>query len=97
MGHVPYALFMGLLYSKSIVEKKPFLKVLAFVVPILLHGSYNFLLGDNLPEWSAFVVVTEVILETVFMFYMIFFMKKKRNDPAFTSPVFTEETAIKEI
>ena len=97
MGHVPYELLMGLLYSKSVAEKRPVYKVLAFLIPIILHGSYNFLLSEGLPDWTAYVVVTEVILETVFMIYMIFFMKKKRNDPAYTYPVFSQETVSEEI
>ncbi len=97
MGHVPYALAMGLFYSKSIAEKKPAYKILAFVIPILLHGTYNFLLTDGLPDWAAIVVVNEVILETAFMVYMIFFIRKKRNDPKYTRPVFSEETAAEEI
>jgi len=88
MGHVPEQLLMGELYGRSIAEKKPGLKVLAFLLPILIHGSYNFLLTDGLPEWAAFVVVTLVIVETVFMICMIFRIKKKRNDPAYTEPVY---------
>ena len=91
MGHVPYAMLTGQLYGKGIAEKKPVWKILALVFAILLHGSYNFLLGDDLPDWAAFVVVTEVALETIYMIYMIFFIRKKRQDPEYTSPVFTEE------
>ncbi len=91
MGHVPYELLMGQLYGKSIVEKKPVYKVLAFLIPILLHGSYNLMLREWMPEWSAFVVVTEVFLESIYLIYMIFFIRKKRNDPAYTCPVFVSE------
>lgn len=91
MGHVPYAMLTGQLYGKGIAEKKSVWKILALVFAILLHGSYNFLLGDDLPDWAAFVVVTEVALETIYMIYMIFFIRKKRQDPEYTSPVFTEE------
>ena len=97
MGHVPYAMITGYLYGKSIAVKKPWLKFAAFLAAILLHGSYNFLLIDGLPDWSAFVVVTEVFLQTVYMIWMIFFIRKKRNDPEFTRPVFTDETANEEI
>lgn len=91
MGHVPYEMLMGMLYSKSIAEKKPSLKIWAFVIPILVHGSYNFLLTENLPDWASIVVVSEVIIEVIYMIYMIFFIKKKRNNPEYTRPIFTEE------
>jgi len=90
MGHVPYELLMGQLYGKSVAEKKPFCKFLAFFVPILLHGSYNFCLGENLPDWTAFVVVAEVAVLTIYMIRMIFFIKKRRNDPSYTCPIFDE-------
>ena len=88
MGHVPEQLLMGELYGRSIAEKKPGLKVLAFLLPILIHGTYNFLLSDGLPEWTAFAVVGLVLAETIYMICMIFRIKKKRNDTAYTEPVF---------
>ena len=91
MGHVPYALIMGLFYCKSIAENKPVYKILAFLVPILLHGSYNFLLSEGLPDWTAFIVVSEVIIETIFMIYMVFFIRKKRNDETYLCPIFNND------
>ena len=88
MGHVPYAMVMGLFYGKAAAENKPVYKVLAILVPVLLHGTYNFCLTDGMPDITAFIVVTEVLAETVFMIFMIFFIKKKRNDPVYTCPVF---------
>ncbi len=93
MGHVPYAMVTGIFYGKAIAEKKNGWKIPAFVIPILLHGTYNFMLHDNVPDWGAVIVITEVLLETVFMIYMIFFIRKKRRDPEYNRPVFTDQPA----
>ena len=90
MGHVPYELFMGLYYGKGLAENNKGYKILAFVVPILFHGSYNFLLNEYLPDWTGIVVILEVLVEVVFLVYMIFFIRKKRNDPEFTGPIFAD-------
>ena len=90
MGHVPYELFMGLFYGKGLAENNKGCKILAFVVPILFHGSYNLLLKESMPDWSAVVVITEVFIEVIFLVYMIFFIRKKRNDPQYTSPIFAD-------
>ncbi len=90
MGHVPYAMVTGQLYGKGIAEKKKWLGVLGFVIAVLLHGTYNLMLKEDLPDWSAFVVVTETALEFIYMIYMIFFIRKKRNDPEYNRPIFTE-------
>lgn len=88
MGHVPEQLLMGYFYGKGVAEKKGIFKVLAFVVPILLHGTYNFLLSDGLPEWTAFAEIALVACETIYLVYMIFFIRKKRNDPEYNRPIF---------
>ncbi|MBQ6560219.1 MAG: PrsW family intramembrane metalloprotease [Erysipelotrichaceae bacterium] len=89
MGHVPYAMLTGQLYGKGIAEKKKWFGVLGFILSVLLHGTYNFMLKDDLPDWSAFVVVTETALEFIYMICMIFFISKKRNDPDYNRPIFT--------
>ena len=88
MGHVGYGMMMGRLYGKGLKEDKTVYKVLAVLIPILFHGLYNFSLKDGLPDAFAFVVVTETFITTVYLIYSIFFIRKKRNDPEFTDPIF---------
>ena len=90
MGHVPYELFMGYFYGKALAENNNTYKLIAFAVPVLLHGSYNLGLKEEMPDWSAIVVVTLVLVEFIYLIYMIFFIRKKRNDPEYTKPIFTE-------
>ena len=83
---------MAHFYSKAVEEKKTVYKVLAFLLPILLHGTYNFLLKDGLPEWTAMVELTLVAVETIGTYYtLFFFLRKKKDDPAYTRPIFTQE------
>lgn len=91
MGHVGYGMMMGRLYGKGMKEEKTVYKVLALLIPILLHGLYNFSLKDGLPDVFAFVAVTETFVTTVFLIYMIFFIRKKRNDPEFTDPIYKSD------
>ncbi len=91
MGHVPYQMFMGEFYSRSIVEKKPYLKVLAFVIPILFHGTYNFLLTEGLPDWAAAVVFVELIIEIIYMVRTIILLRKKKDDPEYNRPILQGE------
>ncbi|MBQ1534307.1 MAG: PrsW family intramembrane metalloprotease [Erysipelotrichaceae bacterium] len=94
MGHVGYGMMMGRLYGKGMKEDKMIYKVLALLIPILMHGLYNFSLGEGLPDAFAFVVVTETFITTVFLIYMIFFIRKKRNDPEFTEPIYKKEETV---
>lgn len=91
MGHVPNQLMMGYFYAKGADEKKTVYKVLAFVLPILMHGAYNFLLTPELPEWTNFAVISLVLFELIYMIFMIFFIRKKRNDHLYTRAIFADE------
>ena len=88
MGHVGYGMIMGRLYGKGMKENNKVYKVLAILIPILLHGLYNFSLGEGLPDVFAFIVVTETFITTVYLIYSIFFIRKKRTDPEFTDPIY---------
>ena len=90
MGHVPCQLLMGQLYGKAVAEDKSLFKVLALILPIIMHGTYNFLLTDGLPDWTAMVEIGLVVAETIYMIRMIFFIRKKRNDPEYCKPIFAE-------
>ena len=88
MGHVGYGMMMGRLYGKGMKEDRTVYKVLAVLIPILLHGLYNFSLGEDLPDVFAFIVVTETFITTAYLIYSVFFIRKKRNDPEFTEPIY---------
>ena len=94
MGHVPCQLLMGQLYGKVVAEDKPLFKGLALILPIIMHGTYNFLLTDGLPDWTAMVEVGLVVAETIYMIRMIFFIRKKRSDPEYCKPIFAENDDI---
>ena len=96
MGHVGYGMMMGRLYGKGMKENKTVYKVLAVLVPILLHGLYNFSLGDGLPDVFAIIVVTETFITTVYLIYSIFFIRKKRQDPEFTEAIYGTVKAAEE-
>ncbi|MBO4818630.1 MAG: PrsW family intramembrane metalloprotease [Firmicutes bacterium] len=98
MGHVGYGLIMGLIYSKGMKNGSKFAKFLGLLIPILIHGLYDFSLTENLPEVFDFLAVLNAFGVTVFIIVMIFIIRKKRKDPEFTVPFITkdEETAVPE-
>ncbi len=91
MAHVSYGLFMGLVYGKGIQKKSPGLKALGLLLPILFHGLYNFSLDEGLPELFSYIAVGSALVSTVFLVVMIFFIRKKRKDPEFTTPLYEEK------
>ena len=91
MGHVPYEMVMGLFYGEAIEENERSYMIPAFLLPILLHGTYNFCLTENPGNLAIAVVMTETAAEFIFMIIMIFFIRKRRKDPGFTCPVFPQE------
>ncbi len=96
MGHVGYGLLMGLAYSKGVAQNKNVYKVLALLLPIFVHGLYDFSLNDKLPELFMYLAVLNAIATTVFIIVMISFIRKKRKDPSYTSNIYSERTSESE-
>ena len=83
-GHCSFGVFMGVWYGR---EKKCDLygekagmyasRVLSLVVPVLLHGTYDYLCSLNTPEGSLYFLIFIVL-----MFALSFFTVRKssRND-----------------
>ena len=95
MAHVSYGLLMGLLFSKGMEKSRRGLKVLGLLIPVIFHGLYNFSLDEGLPEVFGFIAVSIAAASAVFLIVMIFFIRKKRKDPAFTEPIGTERELIR--
>ncbi len=61
-GHALFAVFMGYYFSiaKFIREKRAVMLILAFLIPFILHGTYDFILLADIPlyfiPFSLFIV-----------------------------------------
>lgn len=84
MGHVSYAFIMGWFYGKKLYTGKKIFGIIAFLLPFMLHGIYDFSLSqeliainDNLTA-IAFTMVALDIVVLVLMFR--FFIRSRRKD-----------------
>lgn len=88
-GHFLFAVAMGYFYARLYFDKSGLMTALAvFVVPVILHGTYDALLmiANAEPGWST----TVVILFYIFFFQMFKYGRKRirkqlendRRDPA---------------
>ena len=89
MGHGIYGMTMGYLYGKHIKKggKAP---IISIIIPWLFHGAYDFGLSQSfmdLGEYSAFLSVSIALLEFIFLFVYIFFIRKARKKEKYTAVI----------
>ena len=84
MGHLSYGFMMGWFYGKKLYTGKKRYGVLAFVLPFLLHGLYDFSLTPELLEWNdniAFLGVALAATDLVLLALMIrFFITARKKE-----------------
>lgn len=84
MGHVGYGFIMGWFYGKSLYTGEKKYKIIAFILPLFIHGLYDFSLSEEfikLGEYAPFVGVSLAVLDIVLIILMIrFFVRSKKID-----------------
>ncbi|MCR5067967.1 MAG: PrsW family intramembrane metalloprotease [Erysipelotrichaceae bacterium] len=96
MGHAVYGFIMGYFISKAMRTGKNGYNVLAFMIPYLWHGIYDFTLSENLPRDQFIfdlIPVTLAFLEFIMVFVMIIFFLKARKKPEYNEPIAKTEDA----
>ena len=91
MMHIVFGLIEGWYNGKyaSTGEKK--YMILSMAVSILIHGLYNFGLSENAPEYMGIFSILAAVASVVYWVYMVFYIRKKKEDPAFTTPLYGEK------
>ena len=82
MGHVGYGFIMGWFYGKKLYTGKKFYGVIAFLLPWLLHGIYDFSLTPELIELNdnlIFIAFTMALIDIVLLILMIRFFVRARK------------------
>ncbi len=96
--HGGYGFIMGYYYGKSERTGGKGSRALEFLIPLLLHGIYDFTLSPELEELSdlvAFIPVSLALFAFILVFIMIRFFRRARNDERYTAPLGeAEETAL---
>ena len=90
MGHVGYGFVMGWFYGKKLYTGKKIYGVIAFVLPFLLHGLYDFSLSEELLEVNedlAIIGVSLALLDLILLFLMIRFFKRARRKERYNEPL----------
>ncbi len=84
MGHVSYGFMMGWFHGKGLYTGKKIYGVLAFLLPFLLHGLYDFSLSEELIALNdnfSFIGISMAVFDLVLLALMIrFFIRSKKKD-----------------
>ncbi|MBQ1385356.1 MAG: PrsW family intramembrane metalloprotease [Erysipelotrichales bacterium] len=88
--HGVFGFIMGYFIGKGRKTGKKIYYVLGYMIPYLMHASYDFTLQDTVIEWNdnlVFVCVNLAIISFGLFIYMYFFMKKARRNLAYTQSI----------
>lgn len=91
MGHVGYGFIMGWFYGKRLYTGNKIYGIIAFVLPCLLHGIYDFSLKDSL--WAInddlkMIGVGMALLDLVLLVCMISFFLRVKKKERYNVPLF---------
>lgn len=88
LGHGAYGMLMGYYMGKYMHTGDKKDSVNALLIPMLIHGMYDFSLAEEfqaLNDNLVFVPFIIVGIELFILFRMIFTVKKERNNPVYAS------------
>lgn len=97
MMHIVFGLIEGWYNGKYVSTGDKKYMVLSMAVSIFIHGIYNFGLSDNAPEFFGVFSLIFAAGSVVFWIYMIFYIRKKKVDPEFTSPMYGAKEEVTEV
>lgn len=86
VGHGSYGFIMGYLMGKAKATGDNKWAVLGFVIPWVMHGLYDFGLSEAVDAYflPGFLSVSLAVADLAIIIYMIFFMRRARNDEKYT-------------
>ena len=90
MGHPSYGMLMGYFIGKSLSTGKKSYRILAFVLPFLLHGMYDFSLADEfqaLNDNLVFIPFIFVFIELGVLIRMLLLIRKERHGTKYTQTI----------
>lgn len=85
--HGAFGFVMGYFYGKYLQNKKKVYAVLGFLLPWLMHGTYDFTLTEEimaLTEWIAIIPLALAVFSVVLIIWFIIFVKKVGKNPVYT-------------
>ena len=91
MGHPSYGIVMGYFIGKAMYTEKKSYRAVAFGLPFLLHGLYDFSLSEELLAINdnlVFIPFIAVLIELFILIRGLFLIKKERHGTKYTEPLF---------
>ena len=88
--HGGYGYIMGYFLAKAKATKNKMYYIPALLIPLLLHGLYDFTQDDKVSALSdllLFASLIMVIADVVLLVRMFMFFKKTKNQELYTAPV----------
>lgn len=92
MGHVGYGFIMGWFYGKRLFTGKKRYGVIAFLLPFLIHGLYDFSLSEELIALNddlAFIGISLAVLDIVLLILLIRFFVRSAKKERYNTPIIT--------
>ena len=82
MGHAPYGVFMGYFIGKYLYTNEKSNLLIGLIVPMLVHGLYNFSLGS---EGDIFIFLPFILIavERYAMIRILLFFNKARKEAGY--------------
>ncbi len=90
MGHIGYGFIMGWYYGKKLYTDKKVYGVIAFLLPWLLHGVYDFSLTPEfieINEGFMLIALALAVLDIVLIVLMFRFFIRARKKERYNQPV----------
>ena len=90
LGHAGYGFIMGWFYGKMEKTGKNIYGVLSFLIPLILHGLYDFGLSPELIEVNENFAVMPVLLEVVSLVCVVLiirFIRKRQDADIYREPL----------
>ncbi len=87
MMHLCFGMIEGRFIGKRLKTGKKVYSVLTLAATILIHGLYNFGLEESVEFPFDLISFLLAIASVIFWICMIFWIRKRKDDPEFTSPL----------
>ena len=90
LGHAGYGFIMGWFYGKMKKTGKKIYGVLSFLIPLVLHGLYDFGLSQELIELNENFAIISILLEVVCLVCVVLivrFIKKRKDTDIYREPL----------
>ncbi len=91
--HCGYGFIMGHFTGKAMKTNKKSYSVLAFILPLMLHGTYDFCLSEELAkisEYFAYVSLILAIAAIITLVIAIIHINKAKKSSVYTEPLVSE-------